>query len=221
MCVGDNKTITVIFDMDGVIFDSERLCFECWCRLAEENNFEGMREIFPKCIGTTNVETKRIVLEHYGQDFDYDGFSKQASKLFHDIADNEGLPLKKGVIELLNALKKAHIKIGLASSTRLASVEQELKAAELYDYFDVVVGGDMLKKSKPEPDIYLMACEKIGVDPKEAYAIEDSINGIRSAYSAGMKPIMVPDMIPPTDEMIEKAIVIEKDLLAVKEFLGL
>ena len=90
---------------------------------------------------------------------------------------------------------------------------------KLYDYFDVVVGGDLIKNSKPAPDIYLTACERLGVKPENAAAIEDSFNGIRAAHAAGMKAIMVPDMIEPDDEMREKAYVIKRDLFEVMEML--
>ena len=126
--------------------------------------------------------------------------------------------MKTGVRELLSYLKKNSIPIALASSTRLEVVTQELKQAGLYEYFGVVMGGDQLKRSKPEPDIYLMTCEKLGVRPICTYAIEDSYNGIRSAYSAGMKPIMVPDMLPPTEEMREKSVVVLDDLLQVRDW---
>ena len=89
----------------------------------------------------------------------------------------------------------------------------------LTGYFDVVIGGDLLKRSKPEPDIYLMACRELGVEPGQAYAIEDSYNGIRSAHAAGMHPIMVPDLMPPTDEMRQKSVVICADLYETKKFI--
>ena len=103
-------------------------------------------------------------------------------------------------------------------STRLAVVEEELKQAGLYDYFQVVVGGDQLKRSKPHPDIYLMACEKMKVQPKDAYAIEDSYNGIRAAYSAGMIPVMVPDILPATEEMQKMSAIVLKNLLQAEEY---
>lgn len=211
----------VIFDMDGVIFDSERLCLECWEKLAQEHSFVGMQEAFLKCTGTTMEETRRIMLEYFGESFDYDGFAKQASALFHKAEEEQGLPMKPGVVELLEMLQKKKIPIGLASSTRLQTVERQLKAAGIYDFFQVVVGGDQLKKSKPEPDIYLMACKEIGVLPENAYAIEDSFNGIRSAYHAGMKAIMVPDLVMPDEEMKEKSMLIVKDLLQLKACLSL
>lgn len=108
--------------------------------------------------------------------------------------------------------------MGLASSTRYASVISHLKEAGIVDYFQVIVAGDMIEHSKPQPDIYLLACRKLGVDPSDAYAVEDSPNGIRSAHAAGMKPIMVPDLIPPDDEMREMSFLICRDLLEVMRF---
>ena len=208
----------VIFDMDGVIFDSEKLVLVCWEKIAEKYHLEGMHEVMMLCIGTTKVRTKEIVLEHYGDDFPYEELSAEASVMFHGICEREGLPIKKGVRELLDYLKKQNIPTALASSTRLEVVAQELKQAGLYEYFQVVVGGDQLKRSKPAPDIYLLACEKLGVSPEDAYAIEDSYNGIRSSHSAGMKPVMGPALLAPTEEMREKSVVVLEDLLQARDW---
>ncbi len=212
------KIKAVIFDMDGTIFDSERLVLDCWEKVGKENNLEHIREVFTECIGTNKTKTKEIVFSHYGQDFDYDFFSEKSSVYFHTYVNEHGLPMKKGVVQLLEYLKENNVPLGLASSTRQAVVEEELKMAGIYDYFQVVLGGDRLKHSKPEPDIYLMACEQMGVSPKETYAIEDSYNGIRSAYRAGMMPIMVPDMLPATEEMQQISVAVYEDLLQVKEY---
>ena len=212
----DKKAI--IFDMDGVIFDTEQLVIDCWEKVGKRYGLPGIRETFIRCIGTTLVKTREIVFETYGKDFDYDKYSAEASAHFHEATDIPGIPVKKGVRELLDYLKEKQVPLGLASSTRLAVVEEELKQAGLYHYFSVVVGGDLLKRSKPEPDIYLMACEKMGVAAKDAYAIEDSYNGIRSAYAAGMAPIMVPDMLEATEEMREKSVVVLNDLFQVRDW---
>ncbi len=209
----------VIFDMDGVIFDSERLVLVCWEKVSEKYGIQGIEEVFIPCIGTNAEKTKEVVLDHYGQDFPFEEFRKEASVLFHEDVNRNGLPVKKGIRELLEYLKEREIPTAVASSTRLEVVTGELKQAGLYEYFKVVMGGDQLKRSKPEPDIYLMTCEKLGVNPGQAYAIEDSYNGIRSSYSAGMKPIMVPDMLPATEEMLQKSIVVLDDLLLVKDYL--
>lgn len=212
------KGKAVIFDMDGIIFDSERLALNCWKKVAQEYKLDGMEEAFLPCIGASEVRTREVLINYYGPDFPYDAFRKDTSALFHEVVKQDGLPVKKGVRELLEYLKTNDIPIGLASSTRLAVVTEELQQAGLYNFFYAVTGGDQLKRSKPEPDIYLMACEKLGVRPEDTYAVEDSYNGIRSSYSAGMMPVMVPDLLPPTDEMRHKSVVVLDDLLQVRDW---
>ncbi len=214
------RTDAVVFDMDGVIFDSERLVLECWEKTGETYGLSDMRETFLPCIGTNSAKTREIVLERYGKDFPYEEFCGRASALFHGIADRDGLPVKAGVRELLEYLRENDVPMALASSTRLAVVTQELEQAGLYEYFRVVTGGDQLEHSKPSPDIYLMTCEKMNAEPSRCYAIEDSYNGIRAAHSAGMRPIMVPDMLPPTDEMRDKSVIVLDDLFQVRDWLN-
>lgn len=210
----------VVFDMDGVIFDSEKLVLEGWKELAEKYGFQDIDKVFYKCIGVNAVATKQIFLDYYGEDFPYDEYKKETSAAYHAKYDGGRLPQKPGVKELLTFLKENGFKIGLASSTRIAVVEQQIVDAGLREYFDDLTGGDMLQKSKPEPDIYLMACEHLGVDPKEAIAIEDSYNGIRSAYRAGMAPVMVPDMIGPDEEMERLSTKILADLYQVRAWMN-
>lgn len=208
----------VVFDMDGVIFDSERLILVCWEKVGQKHGLVGIKEAALDCIGTNAVKTKEIMKEHYGEAFPYEAYSKEASVMFHEVVNRDGLPVKKGVRELMEYLKAQSIPMALASSTRLQVVTQELQQAGLYEYFRAVVGGDQLKRSKPAPDIYLAACEKLGVEPADAYAIEDSYNGIRASHSAGMRPIMVPDLLPATEEMYEKSIAVLDNLVMVKDF---
>ena len=203
----------VVFDMDGVIFDSEKICLNCWLYQAEKYGLEDIEEVVHQCIGTNKAKTKEIVTNRYGNLFDYDKVCEENSQMYHDYVVEHGLPMKPGVVEILDYLKNKGYKIGMASSTRVALVEAQLVTAGIREYFDEVVGGDLLKRSKPAPDIYLMACERLEIAPEEAYAIEDSYNGIRSAYDAGMKPIMVPDMLSPTDEMREKSVMVKESLL--------
>ena len=209
----------VIFDMDGVIFDSERCVIECWKVIADKHDVKGIEPVLMKCLGVTYEEGKKIFLKHYGADFPYDERKKERSDLYHKRYDNGRLPLKTGIRELLIYLKENGYKVGVASSTREAIVSKQLVDADLRKYFDNLTCGDMLERSKPEPDIYLMACEKLGVKPEEAIAIEDSYNGIKSAYRAGMFPIMVPDLAEPNEEMKALAGKILKSLVDVKGWL--
>lgn len=209
----------VIFDMDGVIFDSERCVVECWKVVAEKYKIPNIEPVLMKCLGVTYEESKKIFLENYGDDFPYDAWKKERSDLYHERYDGGRLPLKPGIKELLAYLREHGYKIGLASSTREAIVSRQLVDAGLREYFDNLTSGDMLERSKPEPDIYLMACEKLGVKPEEAIAIEDSYNGVRSAYRAGMFPIMVPDLVEPDGEMETLAGRIFDNLIDVKKWL--
>lgn len=208
----------VVFDMDGVLFDTEVLCMKSWMAAAEANGLPGMEEIFPKCIGCNANDSKRFVLEAYGEDFDYAGFREQASVWFWDFIEKNGLPVKPGVKQLLEWLKGEGWTIGLASSTGRSSVMHHLEQAGLREYFSAVITGDMVEHSKPQPDIYLLACRELGEKPSRVYAIEDSPNGIRSAHGAGMRPLMVPDLVAPDEEMRTLSAGIFKDLTEVLNF---
>lgn len=121
--------------------------------------------------------------------------------------------MKTGVVELLTYLKKSGKKIALASSTGSSTVIRKLEDAKIRDYFDAVVCGDMIENSKPTPDIFLKACQELGVQAERAFAIEDSYNGIRAAHKGGLRGIMVPDLLPSNEEMEEKAEMILGNLL--------
>lgn len=209
----------VIFDMDGVLFDTEKLCMDSWIAVAGEQGIPDMENFFPSCIGRNLTDTKALFRDFYGDVYDYEKFRKQASVWFHNYIEQKGLPVKKGVRELLDFLQRGGYDIGLASSTSRPSVEGHLERAGIREYFQSLTTGDMVEHSKPCPDIYLMACESVGVDPARAIAIEDSPNGIRAAYSAGMIPVMVPDLIAPDQEMREKSVLICRDLVEVMRFL--
>lgn len=209
----------VIFDMDGVLFDTERLCMDSWLAVAGEQGIPDMETFFPTCIGRNLSDTKRLFYEFYGEAYDYERFRKQASAWFHNYVKQNGIPMKTGVRELLDFLRGGGYVIGLASSTSRPSVEGLLERAGIREYFQSLTTGDMVEHSKPCPDIYLMACQSLGVDPAQAMAIEDSPNGIRAARSAGMLPVMVPDLIAPDQEMREKSALICRDLLEVMRFM--
>lgn len=137
----------------------------------------------------------------YGEDFPYDEFGETVRALMKQRFLEEGIPLKEGVREILEYLTEKGYIIGIASSTSKGEVMDHLEKTGLTGYFRTIITGDMVEHSKPNPDIYLKACEELGVTPMNAIAIEDSPNGIRSAYRAGMKPVMIPDLIEPAPEI--------------------
>lgn len=212
----------VIFDMDGVIFDSERASLLCWQEIAGELNMPDIEAVFRRCIGTNKQQTHDIVETAYSEAYGAgiaDRLLAESSKRFHARYDDGRLPLKDGAREILAFLKGRGIPMGLASSTRKATVVNELRAAGLLDFFDNVIGGDAVRVSKPAPEIYELAAAELHADPACTWAIEDSFNGIRSAHAAGLRPIMVPDYVPADDEMRSLAEVICSDLTEASRYL--
>jgi thiamine pyrophosphokinase len=214
----EEKMEAVVFDMDGVIFDSENLVIQCWQVVAEKYHIPDIEKACHECLGINAALTRELMKKRYGEDFPYDAYKKEMSALFHEQAAGGRLPQKPGIQTLLQYLKEQGVKIAVASSTRREVVERELAEGGLLQYFDSVICGDMVSKSKPEPDIFLKACESLTVSPSKAFAIEDSYNGIRAAYRAGMKAIMVPDLAEPTEEMQKLTLEILPSLYEVKAY---
>ena len=210
----------IIFDMDGVLFDTENLVFSCWKFAAGKFMLTGIEDVFYQVIGVSSEGTKKGFSKTYGDKLDYAQFREETHRMFDEKIEKNGVPLKTGARELLQFLKINGWRVGLASSTRVQRVEEMLKATNLYDFFEVIVGGDMIEKSKPEPDIYLNVCEKMKINPKDTYAIEDSHNGVRSAAAAGLRVLHVPDMLKPTEEMEQLSYMIFPDLIEVREYLA-
>ena len=169
-------------------------------------------------MGTTQKNTQAVFQRTY-PGVSYDQFQEGCRAGFFGHVEAHGMPLKPGARALLHHLRQEDWGIGLASSTRRVLVQSQLESVDLWRYFDQVVTGDQLERSKPAPDIYLMACRTLGVAPEQAWAVEDSYNGIRSSAAAGMRPIMVPDLLPPTPEMRQLSHIILPDLTAVEDYL--
>lgn len=213
------KYEAVVFDMDGVIFDSERAVMDCWVELAAKYQIADIESAVLACTGTTMARTREIMLERYGSDFPYDRYEAEASRMYHEKYDGGRLPVKPGVRELLSYLKEHGKKIALASSTRRQTVISQLTDAGLLDFFDQVISGDMVERSKPAPDIFLRACEVLHTAPEASFAIEDSYNGIRAAHAGGLRPVMVPDLLAADEEMEQLAEVVLDNLLGVRDYL--
>ncbi len=212
----------VVFDMDGVIFDSEKIY-----RILEHEQIrkygldESKADYFCEIIAGGTKETNRRHFEEvFHSDVDYYEFREGVMSGVDDYAEKHGYELKPGVVELLKHLKEKGIKVALATSTTRERGYKHLKRHGLYEYFDEFVFGDMIKNGKPNPDIYLKACELLDVKPEEAIGIEDSINGVISSHAAGLYTIMVIDLIQPNDDIKEKAEKIYDSLFQVIDLIG-
>lgn len=213
------KFQAVIFDMDGVIFDSERLYIDLWKPIAKRDHIPDIEGTILACTGTNRQETWRIFSEKYGETFPMEEYQKEISAGFQNIVDSGKMPVKPGVREILDFLKKKNIPTAIASSTKKDIVKKELSIAGFLDYFSEIIGGDMVKKSKPEPDIFLKAMEKLGKRPEECVIIEDSYNGIRAAQRSGGYTVMVPDLRQPDQEIRERTDEVFPSLAEVREWL--
>lgn len=191
----------VIFDMDGVILDSESISDITWHKALEEAGLKDDKDAVNKCRGTNLADTYAILKNLYGPEFPVEKFMNRSSELFHEIEFSTGIPLLPYAKEILEYLKPKY-KIALASSTKGETVKRQLTNTGVIQYFETLTTGDMVTHSKPDPEIYLLACKSLGLKPEECAAVEDSPNGIKSASAAGLKTIMVPDKIQPTEELL-------------------
>ncbi|MCR5725861.1 MAG: HAD family phosphatase [Lachnospiraceae bacterium] len=214
---------TVIFDMDGVLFDSEALDKKVWIQTAEKYGIRNILEAFALVLGTPDSNIVSVLDRYIAasgvKGLSGEEFRRETLVEFDRFVETEGMPLKYYAAECLADLKSKGYKLGLASSTPIERVRPQLTDTGLIGYFDDIVGGGMFKNGKPDPEIFLMSCERLGGNPETSIVIEDSYNGIRAAFSAGMRPVMVPDIIGPDDEMKEKAWKILPSLKEVSELL--
>ncbi|MBE5944867.1 MAG: HAD family phosphatase [Lachnospiraceae bacterium] len=193
----------VVFDMDGVITDTEKLYrrFQLEEGIARGVPEEVMIKACERIAGGNKYTNKEPFEAIVGRGIEYWEYrDKMIARLDNHIKEN-GVELKPGVKEILSYLKEKGIKIGLATSTVRDRAIGYLVDHDIYKYFDKLIFGDMVEHGKPAPDIYIKACEELQVSVSEAIAVEDSINGIKSAGEAGLYPVMVVDLIQPNDEI--------------------
>ena len=185
----------VVFDMDGVLFDTERISIESFFQAAREMELNMPDHVVYGLLGLNAADgnaffTGEMEKLYPGGTFPYDAFMRKHMEIHASIME-KGLPLMKGVKEILDFLKSKEVKLAVASSTAQPRVRKNLETHDLAAYFDAIITGDMVEHSKPLPDIYQKACATLGVECHEAVAVEDSPNGIRSAHAAGMFAVMV------------------------------
>ena len=192
----------VVFDMDGLMFDTENLTYKLQKEIMQRDfGVQFSLEQYKQTIGKRFVDLPRFFADLYGEGFDFQRFHESCRGDFISYTDKFGVPVKDGLFELLNGIKRQKIKIALATSTSRKSAMRMLELAKVADYFDEFVCADDVTHGKPHPEPFAKAAEKLGIAPENCLALEDSFNGIRSAHAAGMVTVMIPDLIEPTDEI--------------------
>ncbi|MBU1374755.1 MAG: HAD family phosphatase [Alphaproteobacteria bacterium] len=209
----------VVFDMDGLLVDTETVVFRAMTRAAGGIGGEMPFATFQRMVGLQHAHSDPILIEHFGAGFDLDAWQTVVSAHFREELSGAGIALKAGVVEILDRLDELGLPRAIATSSGLESVRASLGPHSLIDRFHALITRDVQTRGKPHPEPFLKAAEALGVDPADCLALEDSHNGVRSASAAGMMTVMVPDMLDPTEEMETLCVRIARDLHEVRGWL--
>lgn len=210
----------VVFDMDGLLVDTETVVFRAMQHAAGGIGGEMPFATFQRMVGLQHAHSDLILIEHFGEGFDLDAWQAVVSAHFREQLA-AGIALKAGAVEILDQLDVLGLPRAIATSSSLESVRASLGPHSLVDRFDALITRDVQTRGKPHPEPFLKAAAALGVDPSDCLALEDSHNGVRSASSAGMMTVMVPDMLDPTEEMETLCVRIAQDLHEVRGWLAL
>ncbi|MET0273242.1 MAG: HAD family phosphatase [Phenylobacterium sp.] len=213
------KVKAVVFDMDGLLVDTETVYLEAMIGHAADIGADIPTAVFHSMIGTAWAGSSQILKTHLGHGFDTDAFRDGSVARFYELAQAE-VALKAGVLEVLDHLDAMALPRAIATSSRRHEVEHHIGGHGLLDRFHAVVASGDYARAKPHPDPFLKAAEALGIAPEDCLALEDSHNGVRAAAAAGMMTIMVPDLLDATEEMHSLCVRIAADLHEVRELLA-
>lgn len=191
----------VVFDMDGLLLDSERICMAIFADVCTQHGFAFDRVAYGRCIGTNREGTRRVLLDGYGAEFPYQDIEDEWMSRYEARVLAEPVPVKTGVMAVLDCLRERQIPIALATSTQALVARRKLELAGLDGYFEIRVTSDQVSRGKPDPETYLEALRRLGRAAEDCWALEDSDNGVRAAHRAGMRVVQIPDLIEPAPEV--------------------
>lgn len=209
----------IIFDMDGLMIDSERVTFECYQERLKDMNLTMDEEFYKTLLGKPIKGIYQRFYDVYGNDFPIENVIQDVHQLMAERFETEGVAVKKGLVELLHYLKDNNYKTIVATSSNRDRVDKILAQAKITEFFDDSICGDEVTKGKPNPEVFLKSCQKLGVNVDEAIVLEDSEAGIQASYDANIKVICIPDMKYPEKQYKEKTFKILKDLTEVTAYL--
>lgn len=210
----------VIFDMDGLILDTEMLFSRELGKVMETYGYHLTKENYVKTIGIARKDAERLMQEMYGKDYPFEEISAITRDHVNAVADAGGLVIKPGIKELLQFLKEQKIACCVASSSPQAIVTKYMVLAGIREYFIGILGGESVKRSKPAPDIFLASCKAHQVLPENALVLEDSEAGIQAALRGGIPVIAIPDMKQPRQELVSQTLLTAPDAYEVARFLS-
>ena len=209
----------IIFDMDGLMIDSERVTFECYQERLKDMNLTMDEEFYKTLLGKPIKGIYQRFYDVYGNDFPIENVIQDVHQLMAERFETEGVPVIKGLVELLHYLNDNNYKTIVATSSNRDRVDKILAQAKITEFFDDSICGDEVTKGKPNPEVFLKSCQKLDVNVDEAIVLEDSEAGIQASYDANIKVICIPDMKYPEKQYEEKTFKILKDLTEVTAYL--
>lgn len=195
----------VIFDMDGLIFDTERLSYASWKEAAKKFNINFELNLLYKLLGTNHENVRNALFREFGDKINVDDYMAEKRRIFFKKIENGEVVKKPGLDELLEYLQDKNIKKAVATSSNREVAYNLLKDANIFHYFDYILCGDEVKKSKPDPEVFLTVAKKLDVKPSECIVLEDSEAGTIAASRGRMMPIVIPDLKEPDKEIEELA----------------
>ena len=210
--------LAVVFDMDGLLVDTETLFRDVLMEVSRRRGVHLPVDVFLRMVGLQAAGSRQVAMDHFGEDFDYDAWNEEAWDLAR-ARQEVGVAVKEGVLELLDFLEARNIPRAVATSSGHATVERQLGPNGLLPRFQTVVAAGDYDRGKPNPDPFLTAARRLGVDPLDCLALEDSHNGVRAAHAAGMMTIMVPDLLEATHEMRRLCVAVHETLHGVRSLL--
>lgn len=205
----------VIFDMDGLMTNTEQLFIDLWCEVMVERGMPEHRDIVTHCIGLDHKLTEAYVHERLGAEFDYHGVIMDVAARSVCYCDRHGVPVKPGLYALLDFLDEKGLPYAVATSTKSENARRRLENIKILPRLGGLITGDMVTKGKPNPDIFLMAAEALALPPESCLVLEDSPHGILAAHRAGCVPVMVPDLKQPDEETLSRVYGVCKSLYDV------
>jgi len=191
-----------IFDMDGLLLDTEKVCLEIFEQACHAVGVPFLRDVYLSVIGKNAAGIEQTLKAGYGPSLNYPVLHNEWRKRYDAVVKHHAIPVKDGVVELLKWLKLNNIPTAVATSTQRDVATVKLRLAELDQYFDVFATGCEVKNGKPDPEIYLLAAERLNIDPAKCLAFEDSNNGVKSAVAANMITYQIPDLVEPCEEVL-------------------